>query len=153
MERGLVYRQGRSVRVLEPGAYWVFGPVSVFHVDMRRRRVFVDVAPVQLKDGIPVGMEAMVTFRVTDPVKARTVDDAEWHVGSDARAALYRAAATVPLAELTGSRARLEADALDRLSLEVSTYGMRIEDLAVLEIRYPRWIRRQLKRVGTPGLT
>ena len=50
MERGLVYRQGRSVRVLEPGAYWVFGPVSVYHVDMRRRRVFVDVAPVQLKD-------------------------------------------------------------------------------------------------------
>ena len=151
-ERGLLYRRGRFVRVLEPGVTWMLGGVEVDLVDMRRRRVFVDAAPAQLKDGVPVGLEAMVSFRVTDPVKARDVDDAEWHVGNDARAALYRAAATVALAELTGSRARLEADALDRLSLEASTYGMRIEDLAVLEIRYPRWIRRQLKRVGTPGL-
>lgn len=151
-ERGLMYRNGRLVRVLEPGVHWMIGGVEVDRVDMRRRRVFLDAAPVHLRDGVPVGLEAMVRFRVTDPLKATTVADADWHVGNDARAALYRGAATVPLEELIGSRSRLEADAFDRLSLEASTYGMRIEDLAVLEIRFPKWIRRELKRVGTPGL-
>ena len=46
----------------------------------------------------------------------------------------------------------MELDIQDRLDFETSTYGVRIEEVQVLEVRYPRAIRRRMKRNEVPGL-
>ena len=150
-ERAVVFRLERFVRILEPGIHWVTGRVT--RVDMRRQDLPVDFGPVFTHDGVPVGVEARIAFRIADPERAlRRVDRPERHLLVDAAAAVVRTVSNVRMDELAPAHNRMEFDIQDRLDLEASTYGVRIEDVLVLRIRYPRAVRRRMKRNEAPGL-
>lgn len=142
---GALFREGRLVRMLEPGARWVRGEVVL--VDVRRRRLDVQAAPVLTKDGVPLGLRPEIVFRVADPARAVTqVESYVWHLKNDARAAAYRSVSARSLAEIIAGHNRLELEIQDRLALEASAYGVRVEDVALHEVRIPRDIRRRMKR-------
>lgn len=149
-QRGVLFRDGRFVRLLEPGLHVVRGEVAL--VDLRRRLRSVD-AVVQAKDGVPVGVELMVAFRVADPRAAVVrAEDYSWLLANDARAAVYRAVSKFRVTDLPEAHNRLEEDVQDRLALEAESYGVRVEDVSVRQVRYPRALRRKLKRMEVPGL-
>lgn len=145
-ERALLFRQGRFVRLLEPGVHWVRG--NAIRVDLRRRDTLVEVAPVHTLDLVPVGVRLLVTYRVTDPAAALLkVYEYRTNLVNDATAAVHRSMATMSLGALSALRRPLEAEIRDRLALETESYGLRIEDLSIIQIRVPRALRRKLKRM------
>jgi regulator of protease activity HflC (stomatin/prohibitin superfamily) len=149
-QRGVLFRDGRFVRLLEPGLHLVRGEVVL--VDLRRQLRSVD-AVVRTRDGVPVGVELMVAFRVADPRAAVVrAEDYAWLLANDARASVYRAVSMLRVTELAGAHNRLELEVQDRLALEAESYGIRVEDVSVRQVRYPRALRRKLKRMEVPGL-
>ncbi len=148
-ERGFLFRRGRLICELDPGVHWVWGRVT--SVSLARRQERVDTGGVLTRTGVPVGLAAVVSFRVTDPRHA--VLDAEDHVAQlrvDAAAALSRTVAVRAPEELGGAREAIEHEAQGRLGLATSTYGLEVEDVWIEEVRLPRALRRKWKRGEAP---
>ena len=145
-EQALLFRDGRFVRLLDPGVHWIRGEATL--VDLRRRDTHVDVAPVHTRDLVPIGVRLQVSYRVTDP-KAALLRSFEYraHLVNDASAAVHRSISAVPMSGLSESHRSLEHQIHDRLSLEAASYGLRVEDVAILQLRFPRALRRKLKRM------
>jgi regulator of protease activity HflC (stomatin/prohibitin superfamily) len=145
-ERGVLFRDARFVRVLEPGFHWVRGDVTT--VDVRRRDTLVDVGPVLTRDLVPLGVRLKVSYRVVD-AKAALLQSFEFRTQlvNDATASVHRTLSLVAMAELAAEHNRLEQSIQDRLALEVVAYGLRVEDLSIIQVRFPRAVRRKLKRM------
>jgi len=149
-EKGLLLRNGRLVRLLGPGVHWVRGEVVAF--DLRRRDTPVDAAPVLTRDAVPVGVCLRVTYRVSDPAAAYLrVYAYRDHLFNDTVAAAYRSFSKVALLELGSEHNRLEVEIQDRLALEAADYGLRVEDVALVQVRFPKALRRKLKRMESFG--
>jgi regulator of protease activity HflC (stomatin/prohibitin superfamily) len=149
-EKGVLFRDGRFLRLLDPGLHWIRGEVTL--VDVRRRDTMIDAAPVLTRDLVPVGVRLMVTYRVTDP-KAALLQSFEYrvHLANDAVAAVHRCVSPVAMADLAAEHNRLDHQIHDRLKLEAASYGLRVEDVAIVQVRFPKAIRRKLKRMEVPG--
>jgi len=150
-EKGLLFRNGRFVRLLETGDHWIRGEMAV--VDLRRTHTKVDAAPVLTRDLVPVGIHLRIVSRVTDPAAA-FLQSYEYraHLVNDTVASVHRAVSQVPLAELSVEHNRLELAIQDRLALETAAYGLRVEDVAIVQVRFPKALRRKFKRMEVGGL-
>lgn len=150
-ERGLLFRNGRFVRVLETGAHWIRGEVVT--VDVRRTHTKVDAAPVLTRDLVPVGLHLRLVTRITDPAAAVLQSvEVRAHLVNDAVASVHRAVSQVPMADLSAEHNRLELAIQDRLALETASYGVRVEDVAIIQVRFPKALRRKFKRMEVGGL-
>jgi regulator of protease activity HflC (stomatin/prohibitin superfamily) len=70
-ERGVVYRNGRFHRVLQPGRHWTFAFLEkVQSVDVRARVITIPGQDVLTSDNITVKVSIAVNFKVDDPFKA-----------------------------------------------------------------------------------
>jgi regulator of protease activity HflC (stomatin/prohibitin superfamily) len=71
-ERGVQYRWGKFLRMLEPGVYfeWPLSGRKTVRVDTRRQALQIRGQETQSADRIPVGLNLLVWYRVTDPVAA-----------------------------------------------------------------------------------
>jgi regulator of protease activity HflC (stomatin/prohibitin superfamily) len=145
-EQALLFRDGRFVRLLDPGVHWIRGEAVL--VDVRRRDTQVDVAPVHTLDLVPIGVRLQISYRVTDP-KAALLRSFEYraNLANDATAAVHRTFSAVAVAGLSASHRTLEHLMHDRLSLEAASYGVRVEDVAIVQVRLPRALRQKLKRM------
>ena len=72
-ERAVIFRLGRVVGARGPGLFFI---IPIFEkaviVDLRTRVLDVPVQETITKDNVPVRVNAVVYFRVIDPVKAVT---------------------------------------------------------------------------------
>lgn len=149
-ERGLLFREGRFLRLLDPGMHWIRGEVTL--VDVRRRDTMVEAAPVLTRDLVPVGVRLKVSYRVSDP-RAALLQSYEYraHLVNDAVTSVHRSLSQVATADLAGEHNRLEETIHDRLALEAVSYGLRVEDVGIVQVRFPRALRRQMKRMEVSG--
>src|SRR6187549_1777219 len=94
-ERALLFREGRFLRLLDPGVHWIRG--EAVKVDLRRQDTAVDAAPVLTLDLVPVGIWLRVSYRVTNP-ESVVFQATDWasHLLNDAVASVHRAISQVP---------------------------------------------------------
>lgn len=70
-ERGVVYKQGKFHRLLQPGSYWTYAySEKVQKVDIRARFITIPGQDVLSSDNISIKVSVAVNFRVDDPFKA-----------------------------------------------------------------------------------
>jgi regulator of protease activity HflC (stomatin/prohibitin superfamily) len=69
-ERGVRYRNGRTVAALGPGAHWVLSSSTVTRVDVRPTFVAVPGQEVLTNDGIGVKLSIVAKYQVADPERA-----------------------------------------------------------------------------------
>jgi regulator of protease activity HflC (stomatin/prohibitin superfamily) len=70
-ERGVVYRNGKFHRVLQPGSHWLFPYFEKLkNIDIRARFITIPGQDVLSSDNISVKVSLAVNFRVDDPFKA-----------------------------------------------------------------------------------
>jgi regulator of protease activity HflC (stomatin/prohibitin superfamily) len=150
-ERGILFRDGRFVAVLDPGFHWIRGEVTL--VDLRRCDSLVEAGPVLTRDMVPLGIRLKASYRVRDPKAALLQTyDFRTQLVNDATASVHRALSLVAIADLAAEHHRLEQSIQDRLALEVAAYGLRIEDVSIILVRFPRALRKKLKRMEVGGL-
>ncbi len=72
-QRGLLYRRGRFIRLLDPGRYVIWKPVlhqSVTIVDMRLRAMVITGQDILTKDQVNVKLSLVAQYRIVDLVAA-----------------------------------------------------------------------------------
>src|SRR5215510_8805306 len=70
-ERGVVYRQGKFNRVLQPGSHFLYPYYETLQkVDIRARFITIPGQDVLSSDNISVKVSLAVNFKVDDPFKA-----------------------------------------------------------------------------------
>ncbi len=70
-QRGLLYRSGKFVRILDPGAHWIFRPSrSVNILDVRIVSLTLQGQEVLSSDNVGIKISLAVSYKVTDPYLA-----------------------------------------------------------------------------------
>jgi regulator of protease activity HflC (stomatin/prohibitin superfamily) len=148
---GLFFREGRHEATLAPGthAFWKgVGRVRVVPIDLREQVVDIAGQEIMTADKVTLRLNAVVTFRVVDALKAVTLVE-------DHRQALYREA-QLALREVVGTR---DLDALlagkDQVAREldglvrgrVAAFGLEVRALGIRDVILPGEMKDLLNKV------
>ena len=147
----VVFTDGALTGVFGPGTYafWrAAGVVRVFDVDVKEQALDISGQEIMTADKVTLRMNALVTFRINDPLKSVTSVD-------DATQALYRAA-QLALREIVGAR---ELDALltsrDAVARELeeaartrmSLFGITIVSAGIRDVILPGDMKELMNKV------
>jgi hypothetical protein len=108
-QRGVLFRWGKAVKVLEPGYHWLVPLVhGVKKTPVRSVTIHLPGQKVMTADGLVYDVGVNVVYRVEDPIRALTLVD---HVDSGCRAA-------IPMIVTEVIRVRGQTELADRVSLD-----------------------------------
>ena len=156
--RGLLYRDGVLVRVLEAGRYVVPRHIDVglfrtpksevVLVDVRERDLTIKGQEILTADKVAIRVSIIVQFRVTDPRAAKhVVENYEDRLYSDVQLAARRSLASMSLEEILTNRTRLSEDILRDVKESAAAYGVAIYRADVKDLIFPGNLQEIMKRV------
>jgi regulator of protease activity HflC (stomatin/prohibitin superfamily) len=153
-ERGLLYRDGRFVRVLDPGRHreWSvpFLHVRVTKVDLRQRPVAIHSQEIITQDRVSLRMNVVGCYRIVDPVKAlHEVADAPGQLYTDLQLALREIVGAIPLDALLADKGSVSAELLARARDKARLYGIELVDAGLKDLILPGEMKEILNRVLT----
>jgi len=139
-ERGVVFRLGKLLpRAKGPGMVIVAWPVDRM-VRISLRTVVLDVPPqdVITRDNVTVKVNAVVYFRVVDPLKAVVqVENYLYATSQEAQTTLRSILGQAHLDELLSERERLAAVLQEVIDLHTDPWGVKVSQVAVKAVDLP----------------
>ena len=146
-ERGLLYREGKFERVLEPGRYEFkrSEPVEVAKISLREMSHIVSGQALLTSDHIEVRITLVAQYRVTDPTLAlQGVENYVEQLHQELQLALRDVVAARTMDQLLEGRAEIGAELL-RLSAEpAKRYGVELTRVGLRDVILPREVQRVL---------
>ncbi len=148
-ERGVVFRLGRVIPVKGPGLVLIipFGIDKLVKVSLRT--VTMDVPPqdVITKDNITVKVNAVIYFRVIDPVKAITeVEDFYYATSQIAQTTLRSILGQSQLDELLTNREQLNAELQKVIDAQTEPWGIKVTVVEVKNVDLPQEMLRAIAK-------
>lgn len=148
---GLVFIDGRYVRMLAPGSYafWNFGKnVAIEVADLRLQAVEVSGQELLTRDKVSLRVNLAASVRVTDPVASRTrVSKASDQIYRELQYGLRRAVSARTLDELLGDKASLDGDIFDGVRDKVAAFGIELVGVGIKDVILPGEMREILNGV------
>ena len=149
-ERGVVFRLGKVSREpLGPGLNLV-NPITdrVVKVNMQIIAMGVPAQEGITRDNISVRVDAVVYFRVMDPIKATVnVQNYMYAVSQVAQTSLRSVIGRSDLDQLLGERERINAILRDELDEPTEgPWGVRIERVEIKDVTLPESMKRSMSR-------
>ncbi len=143
-ERGLLYQNGRFVKLLEPGRYvlWPWQNRSVHKVDMRETSQTIEGQEILTSDKIGIRVTLIAQYRVADPIQAiHTVENYYSQLYQDLQLSLREAISGRQLEELLKDRDSLSARLFEEVAPRVQKYGLSLNRVGVKDIILPGVVR------------
>lgn len=148
-ERGVIFRLGKLLPEPKgPGLTWVFFPIDRM-VRMSLRTVVHDVPPqdVITKDNVTVKVNAVVYFRVMDPIKAVVqVENYLYATSQEAQTTLRSILGQAHLDELLSERERLGTMLQQVIDDHTDPWGIKVSQVAVKAVDLPQEMQRAMAR-------
>jgi regulator of protease activity HflC (stomatin/prohibitin superfamily) len=140
----LLYRQGRFVRVLAPGAHRVLRQGhGTQQVDMRQRSLTVPGQDVLSQEQVGLKVSLAVRFAVVEPEPAlHRVQNYTETLYLAVQLALREEVGRHPLEELAAGRVDLGQRMRERVAGEVRAFGLSVEAVEVKDMMLPADLRR-----------
>lgn len=148
-ERGLLYREGKLDRVLDPGLYrfWASEPVDVDKVSLREMSHVVPSQGVLTADRVEIRVTMVAQYRVVDPVlAAHAVENATDRLHQDLQLSLRDVVAARPLDGLLEARTELGAELLRLTAEPARRYGMEVSRVGLRDVMLPREVQQLMLR-------
>ena len=149
IERGVVFRLGRAQRdVRRPGLIMLIPVVD----RMKRVNMQVVTMPVPGQDGITrdnvtVRVDAVVYFRVIDPVRAVVeVQDYEFAISQVAQTSLRSIIGKSELDDLLSNREQLNQGLEVMLDSPAASWGIEIDRVEIKDVALPESMKRSMSR-------
>ncbi len=138
-EIGLKFTLGRLSGRMEPGIRLVFPLVQrMARVDKRIRNRDLPRQVVITRDNVTAQIDAVVYFKVVDPIKAMlNVENYELAVKDRAKVVLRDVVGEITLDELLANRDEVAARVRGQVEQFVSQWGMHLELIALQDIQLP----------------
>jgi regulator of protease activity HflC (stomatin/prohibitin superfamily) len=148
-ERGVVFRLGNLLpNPKGPGIVFVFQPIDRM-VRVGLRTVVMDVPPqdVITRDNVSVKVNAVVYFRVVDPLKAIVqVENFNYATSQLAQTTLRSVLGQAELDDLLAQRDRLNAELQQILDQHTDPWGIKVSSVEVKHVDLPADMQRAMAR-------
>jgi regulator of protease activity HflC (stomatin/prohibitin superfamily) len=147
-ERGVVFRLGRIVDPKGPGFKWIIPMVDKM-IKISLRVITMDVPPQDIitKDNVSVKVNAVVYFRVVDPVKAVIqVENYLYATSQLAQTTLRSILGQVELDELLAERETLNMKLQEVLDKHTDPWGIKVTLVEVKYVDLPQEMQRAMAR-------
>jgi regulator of protease activity HflC (stomatin/prohibitin superfamily) len=147
-ERGVVFRLGRVIPVKGPGLVIIW-PIIDKLVKVSLRTVTMDVPPqdVITKDNITVKVNAVIYFRVMDPIKAITeVEDFYFATSQIAQTTLRSILGQSQLDDLLTKREEVNAELQKVIDFQTEPWGIKVTAVEVKNVDLPEEMQRAIAK-------
>lgn len=145
-ERGVVLTFGKYTGTYTPGLRWILNIVQrMIKVDIRITTVDIPRQEAITKDNVPVGVNAVVYFRVERAEDAvLKVENYSYAVSQYALAALRDIIGGVELDTLLTERERIATDIKKMVDAETAPWGIDVTAIKVQDIELPAAMKRAM---------
>ncbi len=148
---GLVMVNGRHEATLEPGRYALWKDVArvgVTHVSLREQAIDVAGQEIMTADKVTLRLNAVVVFRVVDPVQAVTsVESYEQALYREAQLALRRVIGARELDELLSEKDEVAGELEELVRRRAGELGLQVGSLGIRDVILPGDMKAILNRV------
>jgi regulator of protease activity HflC (stomatin/prohibitin superfamily) len=147
-ERGVVFRLGRVLKAKGPGLIVLIPGIDRM-LKVSLRVIVLDVAKqdVITRDNVSVAVNAVVYFRVVDPVKAvLSVEDYHFATSQLAQTTLRSVAGQAELDELLAERDAINQQLQEILDQHTDGWGIKVSQVEVKHIDLPSEMQRAMAR-------
>lgn len=147
-ERAVIFRLGRLIGAKGPGIFFVIPFVDNFiKVDLRLATVDVPEQQIITKDNVTVGVDAVVYYRVFDPVLAVTkVENYNYAVMMMAQTTLRDIVGQVELDELLTKREEINKRLQVILDEVTDPWGIKVTAVTLKQVRLPESMLRAMAK-------
>ncbi len=145
-ERGVILTFGKYTKTKYPGFRWIFPIVQrMIKVDLRITTVDVPRQEAITKDNVPVGVNAVVYFRVQRAEAAvLEIEDYRYAVSQYALAALRDIIGGVELDSLLTEREKIAKDIKQMVDAETDLWGIDVTAIKMQDIELPAGMKRAM---------
>ena len=148
-ERGVIFRLGKLLdRPKGPGIILVFAPVDRM-VRVSLRTVVLDVPPQDIitRDNVSVKVNAVVFFRVIDPLRAIVeVENFNYATSQLAQTTLRSVLGQAELDDLLAERERLNQELQQILDKQTDPWGVKVSAVEVKHVDLPADMQRAIAK-------
>ena len=148
-EQGVLLRLGRFQRVLQPGISWVVPFVDhiVDKVDMRVRSTSFSAEKTLTQDTVPVNVDAVLFWVVTEAKKAiLEVDNYQQIVSWAAQTTLRDVIGQTELTRMISDRATIDASLQQIIDHKTSDWGITVQSVEIRDVRIPGGLEDAMSR-------
>jgi regulator of protease activity HflC (stomatin/prohibitin superfamily) len=147
-ERAVVFRLGKLLAAKGPGLILLI-PVVDRMVKMDLRVVTIDVAKQEIitRDNVPVTVDAVVYFRVVDPIAAVVKVENFWKATSlIAQTTLRSVLGQAPLDDLLSQRESINAKLQEIIDRQTEPWGIKVTAVEVKDVALPDNMKRAMAK-------
>ncbi|MEQ4304633.1 slipin family protein [Plantactinospora sp. B6F1] len=147
-ERGVAFRLGRLREPLGPGVRVLLpGLDKLVRVDLRVVTLTIPPQEVITRDNVPARVNAVVLFRVVDPVKSvMTVENHAVATSQIAQTTLRSVVGRADLDTLLAHRADLNEDLAKSIAAMTEPWGVKVEVVEIKDVEIPEAMQRAMAR-------
>src|SRR5262247_1668914 len=147
-ERGVIFRLGKLLGAKGPGLILLI-PIVDRMVKMDLRVVTIDVArqEVMTRDNVPVTVDAVVYFRVVNPVDAVVKVENFWKATSlIAQTTLRSVLGQAELDELLAHRDKINQTLQEIIDRQTDPWGIKVTSVEVKDVSLPEGMKRAMAK-------
>src|SRR5512142_2499817 len=147
-ERGVIFRLGKLLGAKGPGLILLW-PVVDRMVQLDLRVVTIDVAKqeVMTRDNVPVTVDAVVDFRVIDPIAAVVKVENFWKATSlIAQTTLRSVLGQAELDELLSHREKINQTLQEIIDRQTDPWGIKVTAVEVKDVVLPDGMKRAMAK-------
>ena len=147
-ERAVIFRLGRVIGAKGPGLFLLIPIIDkMVRVDLRTVTMDVPTQDIITKDNVSVSVDAVVYFRVVDPVRAIVeVKDYFYATSQIAQTTLRSVCGAVELDELLSEREKLNLQLQEIIDRQTEPWGVKVVAVELKKIDLPEELRRAMAR-------
>jgi regulator of protease activity HflC (stomatin/prohibitin superfamily) len=147
-ERGVIFRLGRVIKAKGPGLI-ILIPLIDRMVKVSMRLVAMDVDPqdVITRDNVSVQVNAVIYFRVIQPVKAIVeVESYHYAMSQLAQTTLRSVCGQAELDELLSAREKINSQLQEILDMHTDPWGIKVATVELKHIDLPQEMQRAMAK-------
>jgi regulator of protease activity HflC (stomatin/prohibitin superfamily) len=147
-ERGVIFRLGRVIQAKGPGLI-ILIPVIDKMVKVSMRLVAMDVDPQDVisRDNVSVKVNAVIYFRVIEPIKAVVeVEDYAYAMSQLAQTTLRSVCGQAELDELLSAREKINSQLQEILDTHTDPWGIKVTTVELKHIDLPQDMQRSMAK-------
>ena len=147
-ERGVIFRLGRVIKAKGPGLI-ILIPIVDKMVKVSMRLVAMDVDPqdVITRDNVSVKVNAVIYFRVIEPIKAVIeVEEYNYAVTQLSQTTLRSVCGQAELDELLSAREKINSQLQEILDMHTDPWGIKVTTVELKHIDLPQEMQRSMAK-------
>ena len=147
-ERGVVFRLGRVIKAKGPGLIILIPVVDkIQKVSLRLVAMDVDPQDVITRDNVSVKVNAVIYFRVIEPVKAVIeVEDYSYAMAQLAQTTIRSVCGQAELDELLSARDKINSQLQEILDTHTDPWGIKVATVELKHIDLPQEMQRSMAK-------